>query len=229
MLSSPDFKATPQQTALLRYVVNQTLAGRASRIKGYTVATEVLGRGSDFNQSIDPIVSIQAAQLRRALAHYYLAAGKHDPVHIEIPKGTYVPVFRTHAPRRPVDFAVARAKADSRRPQAWPQVYVQPLRNLSGDPDFDDWCIGMATEMACELNRYPDIRVMSPSAGHPKTRDANCRARFAINGNVRSDRKCIKLTIALKHIPSMIKRGTGIPCPISHDSNVKSAMTLGAA
>jgi adenylate cyclase len=40
MLSSPDFHATPQQIALLEYVVNQTLAGNADRIKGYTVATE---------------------------------------------------------------------------------------------------------------------------------------------------------------------------------------------
>ena len=55
MLDSPDFNATPQQSALLKYVVNQTLAGIADSIKGYTVATEVFGRRSDFDQSIDPI------------------------------------------------------------------------------------------------------------------------------------------------------------------------------
>jgi hypothetical protein len=86
MLGSPDLNATPQQSALLTYVVNQTLAGKADRIKGYTVATEVFGRRSDFDQSIDPIVSIQASRLRRAMERYYETAGKNDPLRIDIPK-----------------------------------------------------------------------------------------------------------------------------------------------
>ena len=94
MLGSPDFNATPQQSALFKYVVNQTLAGNADRIKGYTVATEVFGRRSDFDQSIDPIVSIQASRLRRAMEQYYETAGKNDPIRIDIPPGTYVPVFK---------------------------------------------------------------------------------------------------------------------------------------
>ena len=94
MLASPDFHATPQQTALLKYVVNQTLAGKASVIKDDTVAAEVFGRGPDFDRRIDPIVSIQADLLRRALARYYKTAGKNDPIRIDIPPRTYVPMFK---------------------------------------------------------------------------------------------------------------------------------------
>ena len=86
MLRSADFRATPQQVDFLKFVVNRTLAGNACEIKGYTVATEVFGRGPDFNQSIDPVVSIQASRLRRALERYYLTAGEHDPIRIEIPR-----------------------------------------------------------------------------------------------------------------------------------------------
>jgi hypothetical protein len=53
----------------------------------------VFGRRSDFDQSIDPIVSIQASRLRQSLAWYYETAGKHDPIRIDIPKGTYVPIL----------------------------------------------------------------------------------------------------------------------------------------
>jgi adenylate cyclase len=74
--------------------VETALAGRSHEIKGYTVATQVFGRGEDFNQATDPIVSIQANKLRRALERYYLVAGQNDPIRIEIPKGTYVPLFR---------------------------------------------------------------------------------------------------------------------------------------
>jgi hypothetical protein len=42
---------------------------------------------------MDPVVSIQVSLLRRALERYYLTGGKHDPIRINIPEGTYVPVF----------------------------------------------------------------------------------------------------------------------------------------
>ncbi|MGW8182268.1 MAG: hypothetical protein ACWGQW_26360, partial [bacterium] len=91
ILDSAEFKATSQQRAMLEFVVSETLAGRDAEIKGYTVATQVFGRGEDFDQATDPIVSIQANKLRRALERYYLTAGQDDRVRISIPKGTYVP------------------------------------------------------------------------------------------------------------------------------------------
>ena len=94
MLASPNFHATPQQNALLNYLVNQALAGKAPDIKEETVAAEVFGRGPDFNPGVDPIVSIQADILRRVLARYYQTVGKNDPIRIDIPPGTYVPVFK---------------------------------------------------------------------------------------------------------------------------------------
>ena len=79
ILDSAEFKATRQQRAMLEFVVSETLAGRAIEIKGYTVATQVFGRGEDFDQATDPIVSIQANKLRRALERYYLIlwTGRH--------------------------------------------------------------------------------------------------------------------------------------------------------
>jgi sigma-B regulation protein RsbU (phosphoserine phosphatase) len=50
--------------------------------------------------------------LRRNIKQYYLTYGQDDPVVIEIPKGTYVPVFSTPEPKRanPVLATTARAK-----------------------------------------------------------------------------------------------------------------------
>ena len=94
ILASPDIRATPHQIAFLKFVVKRTQEGKVNSIKGYTMATEVFGRREDFDQSIDPIVSIQAGGLRRALSRYYEAAGKNDPIRINIPNGTYVPCSR---------------------------------------------------------------------------------------------------------------------------------------
>ena len=101
MLASPDFHAAPQQTALLKYVVNQTLSGKGREINDYTVAVEVFGRGPDFDQRIDPIVSIQADILRRALARYYQYTGENDSIRIDIPPGAYVPAFKKRRLERP--------------------------------------------------------------------------------------------------------------------------------
>jgi hypothetical protein len=58
-----------------------------------SIATDVFGRPGDFDPASDPIIRIEASRLRRALDHYYLTAGRHDPVRIAMPKGSYVPSF----------------------------------------------------------------------------------------------------------------------------------------
>ena len=93
ILSSIEFRATARQKKFLRFVTQMFIEGRAGEIKGYTVATDVFGRKTDFDPSTDPIVSVEARRLRRALDHYYLTAGRRDRVRITIPKGAYVPLF----------------------------------------------------------------------------------------------------------------------------------------
>ena len=101
MAASEAFRGSPQLVAFLRYVVEATLRGEQDRIKGYTIAVEALGRGDDFNPQADPIVRVEATRLRRALNRYYQNGGKQDPVRIDVPLGSYVPVFRRCALNAP--------------------------------------------------------------------------------------------------------------------------------
>ncbi len=97
IVSSSEFHGAGRGAAFLRYVVEEALAGRADRIKGYTIAIEVFGRNESFTQD-DPVVRIEAARLRRSLERYYLVEGTKVSVRIDIPKGGYAPVFsRTSA------------------------------------------------------------------------------------------------------------------------------------
>jgi adenylate cyclase len=197
MLASPDFNATPQQIALLKYVVSRTQEGKADSIKGYTVATEVFGRRSDFDQSIDPIVSIQASRLRLAMERYYETAGKNDPIRIDIPKGTYVPSFEKRPHALTTGTAIDGEHQDIRVKSSWPSVLIRPLRNISGDSELDFWGIGLATELADELNHYPDIRVMTLKWGNPNTEADQHTAKFVLDGSVRSDGTSIKMILKL--------------------------------
>jgi adenylate cyclase len=200
MLANPDFDATPQQTAFLKYVVNQTLAGNADRIKGYTVATEVFGRRSDFDQSIDPIVSIQASRLRQALAQYFETAGRNDPIRIDIPKGTYVPVFSQkpssiHPPDDQTIAAEQAAPLDVM--EAWPTIQLRPLTNLTANPDDDYLVIGLTAELAHALSHYREIRILEAFRDDQKPTAREIDYDFIIGGSIRRDSAGLKVSISL--------------------------------
>ncbi|WDZ81900.1 adenylate cyclase (plasmid) [Ensifer adhaerens] len=97
IISSAEFPKGGRGPAFLSFVVEEALAGRAHRLKGYTIAVEVFKRKEDFTQD-DPVVRIEAGRLRRALERYYLVAGQDDPVRIDIPKGRYAPSFAWNGP-----------------------------------------------------------------------------------------------------------------------------------
>jgi tetratricopeptide (TPR) repeat protein len=101
MTASEAFGRSPQLAAFLRFVVEAVLEGRSDRIKGYTIAVEVLRRDVSFDPQSDPIVRVEATRLRRAIERYYGGAGADDPVIIDLPRGSYVPTFR----RRQTDAA----------------------------------------------------------------------------------------------------------------------------
>ena len=195
MLSSPGFHASPQQIAFLKFVVGETLAGSAKKIKGYTVATEVFGRGSDFDQSIDPVVSIQASRLRRALERYYLTAGKHDPIRIDMPKGTYVPTFVEQQPR--VHNLVSEPNPTAGDAKIWPTVTVRPLANLTQNPVDDHLAMGLATELTHALGHYKEIRILEAFQQETKSAQPETDMDFDLDGSIRRDSAGISVAIKL--------------------------------
>jgi len=93
MLSRPPLASSPSLSRLLRYLVEETLAGRSAEINEYTIGLRIFNRSADFNPRSDPIVRVQTHYLRAKLAQYYSAAGAQDPMVIELPARTYIPRF----------------------------------------------------------------------------------------------------------------------------------------
>jgi Tol biopolymer transport system component len=93
MLASGVFRGAARSSTLLRFLVEQTLAGHAERLKDYTLGAEALGRGDSFDPRTDPIARVEAGRLRQRLELYYATEGAPDPVVIALPKGGYVPTF----------------------------------------------------------------------------------------------------------------------------------------
>ncbi len=85
--------------AFLRFVVDKSIENQESQFKEYVIATEVFGRGSDFDPRVDSVVRVQAGRLRTKLHEYYETEGKDDGIVIDLPKGQYTPVF-SYAPKK---------------------------------------------------------------------------------------------------------------------------------
>jgi TolB-like protein len=117
ILASPSFPASERRRAFLRFIVDETLAGRADRLKGFAIAVEVYDRDETFDSQSDPVVRLEARRLRRDLDVYYAEAGRSEPIRISIPKGGYQPHFdRTDA----LEVAVAAAPREVPRPAGEP-------------------------------------------------------------------------------------------------------------
>ena len=155
----------------MKFLVEETLAGRADQLKQYTIGTAILNRPPDFNPDLDPVVRILAGRLRRSLFAYYQDEGKQDPIRIDIPKGSYIPLFFDMD-----DAVLPDDKNENIMAQiadiVRPAIVVQPLKNLTGDSEQDYFVQGFTQELIIELSRYEDFQVII-SEDYPKETSRN--------------------------------------------------------
>jgi adenylate cyclase len=204
ILESAEFKASDKQRKFLNFVVDETLEGRASQIKGYTIAVAVYERSEKFDPQVDPIVRVEAGRLRRAMERYYLTAGKTDPVRMEIPKGGYVPTF--HKVQNPPSGAKTHiSEPEESALTGGPSIAVMPLINLTNDSEQDYFTDGLTEELTNELARYQDFQVIASQSTmrfkgqqiDPKVVGKDLGVQFILMGSVRMDLKTVKVTIQL--------------------------------
>lgn len=91
------FRSSPRHRALLRHLVQRTLAQDLASLKETLIAVEVFGRpAASFDPRFDSIVRVEARRLRQRLAAFFSDEGRALPLHIELPVGSYVPLFAQH-------------------------------------------------------------------------------------------------------------------------------------
>ena len=134
IVTGPPLASSPSLCRFLRYVVEEALAGRSGSLKEYSLGVVVFERGDEFDPRLDPIVRVQARNLRVRLAQYYDGPGTDDLVVIELPKRTYVPVFRHRiekaADAPPVEPLEPAARGPELVPIAAPVALVAPAQEL---------------------------------------------------------------------------------------------------
>lgn len=150
VVASGIFARSDRLIRFLRFCVEQVLAGGADCLKEQTLGIEVFDRKPDYDPRIDPIVRVEARRLRSKLKAYYSSNGHQDQVLIELPKGSYVPVFR------PREAARVEAPTPSEK-----SIAVLPFTNLTRETGDDYFSDGLTEELIHLLTRIPHFRVVA--------------------------------------------------------------------
>lgn len=87
------FRASQRNCAFLRYVITETLNGRADEIKERTLGKELFGRPISYDTGSDAVVRVRANEVRKRLIVYYENHESQAGWRVHLPLRTYVPRF----------------------------------------------------------------------------------------------------------------------------------------
>src|SRR5262249_38414107 len=93
MLRSRHFRSSKRYPAFLAHIVRRTLKGDLDSLKERILGIEVFKRPHDYDTGADPVVRITAGEVRKRIALYYHDEGTGQELRIELPPGSYVPLF----------------------------------------------------------------------------------------------------------------------------------------
>ena len=92
VLTSPVFRSSKRYAAVLRFVVEQALAG-VEFLKERTIGATVFGRPPDYDTASDHVVRSAMGEVRKRLAQFYQEESEMVAVRIEAQPGSYVPLL----------------------------------------------------------------------------------------------------------------------------------------
>src|SRR6201747_29437 len=93
IVRSKHFRNSKRYPTFLRFVVEQTLAGKTEALKERTLGVDVFARPNHYDTNDDPIVRVTAGEIRKRIAQYYQEPGREEELRIDLPLGSYVPHF----------------------------------------------------------------------------------------------------------------------------------------
>lgn len=188
LVSSPGFSGSEKLCTFLRFIVAQSLAGRTEQIKESVIGTEVYGRKPGYDTKTDAIVRVEAGRLRARLKLYYEGPGRSETLRIDLPKGTYVPVFQGIAEARRVKQTVPRRHSSLWLPKRWGaaalllaamagvsfgiyraaprdqsllSIAVLPFKNLNEEAGVTAFSAGLTQHLTHALSMEPGVLVSS--------------------------------------------------------------------
>ena len=98
--ASAPFKRTARLRELLLYIGRRSLKDNCEKIHESEIGSAVFERPANYDTSVDTIVRVNVTELRKRLEAFFNSEGRHEALIMEIPRGSYVPVFHYRPPER---------------------------------------------------------------------------------------------------------------------------------
>jgi TolB-like protein/Flp pilus assembly protein TadD len=202
VLASRLFARSARLCRFLRFSIEESLAGNSGRLKEQIIGTEVFDRRPDYDPRIDPIVRVEARRLRAKLKAYYASSGRSDSMMIGLPKGAYLPFFKTRAAANG-SRALMAASGSALAPRK--SIAILPFANMMQGADDDYFSDGLTEELIHLLTRIPSLRVVAwSSTSKLRGRDADLagirrqlRVGSVLRGSVRRTPERVRVTVQL--------------------------------
>lgn len=200
---SPAFSGSERLIALLNYVVEETLGGRAADLKEAVIGNAVYQREPPYDPRIDSTVRVEARRLRKKLEEHSRLYGQSDSMSIMIPTGTYVPVFVMKSPARDASPLDQGPDREIFRNGPGAVIAILPLRSVSGDAAAQEFADVVTDELIFAFGAEPGMNIVSRATTftykdkHPSIPDlaAELGVDAVVQGTVREHADIIRVTL----------------------------------
>jgi TolB-like protein len=188
-------------TRFLRFVVEETLAGRGDNLNELLLGMVVYDRDGKFDPRVDSIVRVDAGRLRAKLTQFYASEGANSLIGIDVPKGSYKAAFK----RLRGKSTAASLRHMTKDTVVTKAIAVLPFADL-GPPGHNEFLAeGIVEELVHALSRIPGIRVASLASVLALTRhqtDVKELGRrlgvdFFIEGSLRKANRRLRVMVRL--------------------------------
>jgi hypothetical protein len=135
IIASPQLKRAARLREFLLYVGQRSLKDGLDQIHEQEIGSNVFARPADYDTSLDNIVRVNASELRKRIEDYFESDGAAETLIMEVPRGSYKPVFRHRAvepvtqlePRVVASTTAPRVLEPHETPQAAPKTMERGL------------------------------------------------------------------------------------------------------
>jgi len=204
VLASSFFSTADRMRRFLRLVVEETLEGRGDNLNELLLGMAVYDRDKKFDPRVDSIVRVDAGRLRAKLREFYASDGAGGSIRIEIPKGSYKPMFKRHQDNDTGPAQRLREKGTD----ATMSLAVLPFVDVSPQRGHVLLAGGIVQELIHRLSLISNFRVVSLTsvlALKGKQVDVKEMGRqlgveFFVEGSVLSAKRRVRVLIRLTDV-----------------------------
>jgi hypothetical protein len=145
IVASPQLKRAARLREFLLYVGQRSLKDGLEQIHEQEIGLKVFGRAANYDTSLDNIVRVNASELRKRIEDYFESDGASETLVLEIPRGSYKPVFRERSVESANQPAIEPiAVAEPAGVAAHGPVAATPVARSLARAKFERWLLVVA-------------------------------------------------------------------------------------